>query len=190
MWVPSHGMSSFPKWPCLGTSQTGALQARVQYESISYGQLPQSCCTADFSVASMWRFTPCGTRGLQGDSLLYYGPLLGGREFLLCLEHLLPSFGTHLGGCKAPPSFCLQFFPFSQRCKQHQSWLSSGSSGFLLKPAGAGSVLTWGSYWILLTEAAPSCHIHFSSVVWIDCRPLSYAVMSFLPQIWSLLPCQ
>jgi len=88
----------------------------------------------------MWRCAPCSYHGLQGDSLLLHGPLLGCREFMyaMCLEHLLPSFSTGLGACRtvcltfshSSPCCCgTAFFLFltvlSQRHNQHLShWFS------------------------------------------------------------------
>ena len=84
--------------------------------------------------AAAWRSAPCGTHGLQGDSLLHQGPLHRpqGNFVSSTWSTSSPSFFTDLGTCKAVSHsslsqllLCSRFFfsPFlnllSQRHKQH-----------------------------------------------------------------------
>lgn len=108
--------------------------------------------------AAAWRSASCETHGLQGDFC-----------FNICSTSCPPWW---LQGCFSTVSdFSLLaavaqcHFPFlnllsqrrKQQCSQAQLWLVVGS---LLELAVAGSDLTWGSFWTLLTEAtcAASCY--------------------------------
>lgn len=97
--------------------------------------------------------------------LLHPGPLMGSREIhALCLEHLLPSFCTNLGGYRvvsppfSHPSLSQLSYSFltmlSQRCHQVcwwvQFWPIVGPFWNSLQLAG-----NWGSSWFLLTMDIP-----------------------------------
>lgn len=71
-----------------------------------------------------WRLAPYGVCGLQRHSLHLHGHLLVCRELLsLLLEHLLPSFYTGLGGCRAGLFLSCFIIPLSQ-------WLLCSSLSF------------------------------------------------------------
>lgn len=135
-------------------------------------QATSTCSTGGCSThggAAAWRSAPCGTHGCRGTACSTRGLSTGRRgTSAACLEHLLPSCCTHLGGCRAgahpslPASVMQQGFPlhfslsFPPKGPTNATQLSSGQRQVPLELDGAGSDLPWGSCWTLLTEDTPA----------------------------------
>ena len=127
--------------------------------------------------------------GLQGDSLLHCGPLLGCRELLLCawstscpfpMLTLVP-IGLFLSHFLTSPSQLLShsfFLPFlnllSQRHNEHCSWLSSGQQLVLF-----GARWSW-----LLTHMGQLRHSACSSH---PCSPATTKTLVHKPSTVSVL---
>ena len=132
-WAPLHGLQLRPGACSCGGSPWAAASFRPHPPAPPWAP----------PWAAAWRSAPCGTPWAAGGQPAppWSSPQAAGELLLRRLEHLLPSFFTDLGVCRAVPHSSLSqlllrssFFPFlnllSQRRKQHRSlvqvWPAAG----------------------------------------------------------------
>lgn len=115
--------------------QTGPVPIASQHSLRGVGRRPRSpgAVTAHWGMLKELRagkavvFCAAG-----GQSAPLWASLRLQRTAALCLEHLLPSCSTDLGGCRTVSLILLLSFLKSEHT-QYCSWLISGSGGSLLK---------------------------------------------------------
>lgn len=203
LWVPSHGMMpSFLNWSSLGFPWAAALQALLLHGSGTAGSILQELLQQS-SHRERLQAETCACRGsigLQpssGHISLLHCELSTGCPWRsgLCLQYLLPSLCTDLGGCRAASLSFLtilsqlllhSIFLFLKSAARdtasttHGSALASGGS--LLELVGAISGLTWGSARICVQSPYSCCSPplwkpHIVSHIW-NC----YCLKLFLPK--------
>lgn len=135
-WVPKGSTS--PSMPALlqaaphgqqlhlWTASAGALHGLFLFQASSTAALWASPWL-HVEICFVWYQCAAG-----GQSAPLWASLRLQRTAALCLEHLLPSCSTDLGGCRTVSLILLLSFLKSEHT-QYCSWLISGSGGSLLK---------------------------------------------------------